>query len=143
MKAYSLDLRRRIVAAVERGVPRAEVATLFAVSPSTVKRLLARRRNPADDLAATPPPGRRRTIPLDQHTALWSQLEAQPDMTIAQHTVLWNATYGTGLSQWTVGRAIRRLGWTRKKRRWVSPSGMSQLALTIVPESPPDLLPIS
>jgi len=108
---------------------------MFAVSPSTVKRLLTRRHNPADDLAATSPPSRRRTIPADQHAALWTQLDAQPDATIAEHTVLWNATYGTSLSQWTIGRAIRRLGWTRKKRRWVPPSGTSRPAPPIAPAS--------
>ncbi len=44
MKAYSIDLRQRIVAAVERGMSRSDVATTFGVSLSTIKRLLARQR---------------------------------------------------------------------------------------------------
>ena len=125
MKAYSLDLRRRIVAAAARGMARAEIAITFGVSLSTIQRLLARqRRNPQDTLAAQTPPGRRRTITPDQHAALWAQLEANRDATIAAHTQLWNATHQTSVSQWTVGRAIRRVGWTRKKRRWEPPSGM-------------------
>ncbi|MDP9314899.1 MAG: IS630 transposase-related protein [Chloroflexota bacterium] len=127
MKAYSIDLRQRIVAAVERGMARTQVAATFGVSLSTIKRLLARkRRNAADALAATPPPGRSRTIPAAHHAALWAQLEAHPDATIATHTELWNAAQGTAVSQWTVGRAIRRLGWTRKKKRWQPPSATSR-----------------
>ena len=117
MKAYSIDLRQRIVAAVERGMRRAEVARTFGVSESTIKRLVARRRDAADDLTAGRPSGRRRTLTLEQHAALWTQLEANPDATIETHTRFWNQAHGTSVSQWTMGRAIRRLGWTYKKRR--------------------------
>ncbi len=73
MKAYSLDLRQRIVAAAARGMARAEIASTFVVSLSTVQRLLARqRRNTEDTLAAQTPPGRRRTSTPDQHAAVWA-----------------------------------------------------------------------
>jgi len=117
MKAYSVDLRQRIVAAVDRGMARTEVAATFGVSLATIKRLVALRRT-QPDLAAQRPAGRRRSIPPTQHAVLWAQVDAYPAATIALHTERWNATHGTTLSQWTVGRAIRRLGWTRKKRRW-------------------------
>ena len=127
MKAYSLDLRQRIVRTAGRGMSRAQIATTFAVSLSTVQRLLARkRRNAEDTLTAQTPPGRRRTISSDQHATLWAQLEANRDATREVHTQLWNATQATSVSEWTVGRAIRRLGWTRKKRRWEPPSGTSR-----------------
>ena len=135
MKAYSIDLRQRVVLAVERGMPHAKVAATFGVSLSTIKRLLTRRRqNVADELAAAAPPGRRRTLPPTQHPILWAQLEANRDATSAMHTHLWNAVHGTSISQWTMGRAIRRLGWTRKKRRWEPPSGTSRPELTTAPE---------
>ncbi len=38
MKAYSEDLRRKIVDAIERGMPKAEAARTFGVGISTVKR---------------------------------------------------------------------------------------------------------
>jgi transposase len=38
MKAYSEDLRKKIVAAIERGMPKARAARLFDVSLSSVKR---------------------------------------------------------------------------------------------------------
>jgi transposase len=127
MKAYAVDLRQRILAAVDRGMPRADIAATFGVSLATIKRLVARRRN-GGDLTAQRPSGRHRMIPAEQHLALWTQLEAYPDATIAMHTERWNTTHSTMVSQWTVGRAIRRLGWTCKKRRWVPPSVMSSNA---------------
>ena len=38
MKAYSEDLRRKIVEALKRGTPKIEAAQLFGVSLSLVKR---------------------------------------------------------------------------------------------------------
>ena len=38
MKAYSEDLRRKIVDAIGRGMPKAEAARTFGVGISTVKR---------------------------------------------------------------------------------------------------------
>ncbi len=109
-------------------MPRTQVAATFGVSLSTIKRLLARKRRNADDaLAATPPPGRPRTIQAEHHAALWAQLEAHPEATSATHAELWNGAQGAAVSQWTVGRAMRRLGWTRKKSRWQPPSATSRL----------------
>jgi transposase len=42
--AYSLDLRKRIVEAKERGMPTSEVARTFGVGASTVKRYAAAAR---------------------------------------------------------------------------------------------------
>ena len=44
MNAYSKDLRLKTLAAIDRGIPRAQVQDLFGVSPSTIKRWLNRRR---------------------------------------------------------------------------------------------------
>jgi transposase len=114
MHGYSIDLRQRIVAAVERGMPRQDVVATFGVSLGTIKRLLAKHRR-GQDLAPSKPPGRKPTISPDQYPALLAQLNAHPDATFLQHAELWNQAHGTDLSQWTLGRAIRRSGWTRKK----------------------------
>ncbi len=44
MKPYSIDLRSQVLAAVDRGVPREEVAETFDVSMPSVKRWLRLRR---------------------------------------------------------------------------------------------------
>ena len=125
MKAYSVDLRQRILAAIDHGMPRQQVVTTFGVSLATIKRLLTRRRD-LGDLTPTSPPGRHRSIPAAQHAALWAQLEAHRDATLETHTQVWNAAQGTAVSRWTLGRAIKRLGWTRKKRLWVPPSATNR-----------------
>jgi len=114
MNGYSIDLLQRVLAAVTRGMPRQDVATTFGVSVATIKRLLAKQRTGAD-LAPRAPSGRRRTIAPAQVAALQAQLDAHPDATFAHHADQWNAAHGTSLSQWTLGRAIRRLHWTQKK----------------------------
>lgn len=117
MKGYSVDLRQRVLAAVARGMPRQQVVQTFGVSSGTIKRLLTKQQHAAD-LAPQSPPGRLATISPDQYPALHVQLLAHPDATFAHHAGLWNAAHGTTLSQWTLGRAIRRMGWTRKKSRY-------------------------
>ena len=44
MKAYSQDVRERVLRAVDLGRPRAEVMQLFGVSLATIKRYLKQRR---------------------------------------------------------------------------------------------------
>jgi transposase len=48
MKAYSKDLRLRVLAAVDWGMPRAQVAKTFGVSVSTIKRYLRLRSETGD-----------------------------------------------------------------------------------------------
>jgi transposase len=114
MKAYSVDLRERVVAAAEAGMPRAEIAATFRVSEATIRRWRRRQRE-RGALTADVSPGRPPTITPEHLPLLRAQLEAYPDATIAWHAERWNQQHGTTLSQWAVGRVIRRLGWTRKK----------------------------
>jgi len=59
MKPYSKDLRMRVLAAVDRGAPREEVARTFSVSVPTIKRWLRRRRE-TGGVEPKPIPGRPR-----------------------------------------------------------------------------------
>jgi len=45
MRAYSMDLRKRIVAAIDAGLTQSQAAERFEVSLRTVERYLARRRS--------------------------------------------------------------------------------------------------
>ena len=45
MRAYSMDLRERVVAAVDRGMTQEQAAVTFGVSVNTVGRYLTRRRD--------------------------------------------------------------------------------------------------
>lgn len=115
MRAYSLDLRERVLVALDGGTPRTTVASTFRVSERTIARWLAR-RTAGHALAGGTGPGRRPGIPNDALPALRAQLQAAPDATLAAHLQRWNAQHPV-VSQSALVRAITRAGWTRKKRR--------------------------
>jgi transposase len=114
MRAYSLDLRERIVAAVQSGQPQTVTARTYAVSLATVQRYVRLSRH--DQLAPRPIPGRPRRIGPEHEDALRVQLEATPDATLAEHVDQWAANHGLRMDPTTMADAIARLGWTRKKR---------------------------
>ncbi len=123
MNAYSLDLRLKVLDAVDRGIPRREVVRTFAVSMPTIERYLRRRRQNGD-LAPKPSPGRTPSIcsTVEERRMLWGQLEGNDEATLERHCELWEKRRGTRVSVSTMSRAVRKLGWTFKKSRWEPPS---------------------
>jgi transposase len=116
MKAYSPDLRERILAAVDAGEPHHRIATRFQVSRATVTRLVRLRRQ-TGGLAPRPRPGQPARLGAALDAGLLPQLRARPDATLAEHCATWEQATGQAVSASTLHRAIVRLGWTRKKRR--------------------------
>jgi transposase len=116
MKAYSVDLRQRVLDAVDAGMPRPEAARLFQVSVATIKRYLKRRRE-TGSLTPGQSPGRTPEIGPDAYAALAAQVSAHPDATLAQHAATWRAEQGAAVSLWAVDRALGRAKITRKKSR--------------------------
>ena len=117
MKPYSKDLRLRVLAAVEAGRPRQEVAETFSVSIPTIKRWLKRRRE-TGGVEPKPIPGR----PSRKGTMLkeWlpKHLKANDDLTLQEHREAFEEEFGEVVSTSTVGRAIVGLpdgGWSIKK----------------------------
>ncbi|GHO58192.1 IS630 family transposase [Ktedonobacter robiniae] len=115
MRAYSQDLRQRILRVVDQGKPRAEIAKTFAVSQSTIKRYLKLRRE-TGDVKPKAIPGRPSKKGAALHAGLLAQLEALPDATLIEHCQFWQTTHGIQVSSATTSRAIHRLNWTRKKK---------------------------
>ena len=116
MRAYSQDLRQRIVQAVDQGKPQAEVVKTFHVSLSTIKRYLKLRRETGDIKPKTIP-GRPSKKGAALQAGLLSQLEAHSDATLAEHCQFWEATHGIHMSSATMSRAIKRLNWTAPRKR--------------------------
>ena len=106
MKPYSPDLRRRIVDAVGAGESKSAVARRFCVERSTVRRY-AQQWERTGSLIPKPIPGDTPAIPPPQYPALRAQLAA--------HCARWEREQGVRVSISTMGRAQRRVGWTRKK----------------------------
>jgi len=115
MKAYSLDLRTRVLAAIDGGMSRADAVRTFQISLGSIKRWLHLRQT-SGTLAPRPRKGKTASITAAQLSTLRFQLDQFPDVSLAEHARRWNADHATTLSSWTLGRAIRRLGWSRKKR---------------------------
>jgi transposase len=122
MRPYSPDLRAKILAAVDAGMSKSQAARIFDVGLATIKRYAALRRDHGT-LAPKPHPGRRPLIRSEQQKeVLRAQLLAHPDAYLDEHCELWEAQTGVRLSTSAMSRTIRRLGFTRKKGRWVPPS---------------------
>ena len=116
MKAYSEDLRERVIRTVQAGRPREEVAARFEVSVPTIERWLRLKRE-TGSLARRPVPGPVAVKTAGLAAALPERLAEQADATLAEHCFWWQAVSGFDVSTATMSRALTRLGWPRKKRR--------------------------
>jgi transposase len=85
MKAYSQDLRQRVVRAVDEGRTRAEIVQLFGVSLATIKRYLKQRRE-TGHLTPKAIPGRPAKKGGALQVGLGTQLVAHPDVTLDEHS---------------------------------------------------------
>jgi len=114
-RPLSLDLRERIVEAVEAGSSRREAAEQFAVSVSCTIKLVQRWERTGS--VAPAPMGGRKPFALAAHEArVRALLAAQPDVTLDELRARLMGE-GVTVSRSAIGRFLQALGWTRKKRR--------------------------
>jgi transposase len=112
----SLDLRLRIVGAVERGSSIRQAARRFAVSPSAAIKLIQRVR--ATGSAASARFGGHRRPLLEPHEAdLGGLVAATPDITLAELQVALERRLGIRAGLSTIHNALRRIGLRLKKSR--------------------------
>ena len=110
----SMDLRQRIVGAVERGSSIRAVARRFAVSPSAAITLMARVR--ATGSAAPERYGGHRRPVLEPHEAdLRELVEAPPDLTLAELQTELQRRCGVQAGLSTIHNALRRIGLGHQK----------------------------
>jgi transposase len=123
--AYSVDLRRKVVEACERGTAsQADVAQFFGVSLSFVEKLLRLHRR----TGALEPDRRRAGRPAQVDAATCAQvqrwLEEQNDLTLAELAERLQAQCGLCVSISCVWRLMHRLHMRRKKRHSMPASGI-------------------
>lgn len=119
-RALSLDLRERVVRAVEGGSSRRAVARQFAVSTSFVIKLMQRWRGQGS-VAPSPIGGQKRHA-LEPHEGLIRQLVGeQPDITLEELRSRLGER-GIGIGRSSVDRFLQAIGLTRKKRHSMPPS---------------------
>jgi transposase len=117
MQAYSLDLRTRVVDAVDRSVgTQREVAKLFGVSCTFIKKLLRQRRE-TGSLAPKPHGGgqvaKLAEEPRERVRAYI--LRTQNDATVSEVHAYVVTTLLVPVSRATVGRVLQALDLPRKK----------------------------
>ena len=117
MKAYSQDLREKVLRAVDQDYPRGEIVKVFGVSLATIKRYVKQRRE-TGTLSPKVIPGRPPKKLGQLQADLVAQLQAHDDLRLEDHCRLWEQTHEVQVSTATMSRAIKRVGWTRKKSRW-------------------------
>ena len=114
MSGYSVDLRRRVVSAVEGGMSKAQAARTFSVSLSSVKRYVNKAER-GESLAPKESPGSAPKLGERARRLLAADLEERPYLTLQERRDYVEAMTGLAVSRSTMCRAIARIGSTRKK----------------------------
>lgn len=116
MRAYSIDLRQKILQACERrlGSQRA-LANLFGVSLSFVEKLVRRHRTTRDIAPKPHAGGQRPSLDTAAHTLVQQLVHANADMTLEELCARVADARGIHVSVATMCRVLQRLGLPRKK----------------------------
>jgi transposase len=114
MSDYSVDLRRRLVSAVEGGMSKAQAARTFSVSLSSVKRYVEKAQR-GESLTPKKRPGSAPKLDDKAMRLLEEDLKERPYLTLQERRDYVEAVSGISVSRSTMCRAIARIGPTRKK----------------------------
>ncbi len=117
MQAYSLDLRTRVVEAVDRQMgTQQEVAKLFGVSCTFIKKLLRQRRE-TGSLAPKPHDGGQvaKLAEEERRQIRAYILQTQNDATVSEVHAYVARTLRRVVSRATIGRVLQALDLPRKK----------------------------
>lgn len=124
MNAYSEDLRKKIVQALRRGMGKSQAARTFSVSLSSVKRY-AKIADEGRPLAPKKRPGSQPKTSENARRLLEADLEKRPAATLPERRQFLEKVCGVEVSDSTVSRLLKRMGFTRKKGLWVRASATS------------------
>jgi transposase len=124
MKAYSEDLRRKVVEAIHRGMGKSEAARSFGVSLSSVKRYVAK-ANQGDSLTPKKHPGPRPKLDERARKLLEADVEKRPAVSLRERGRFLERVAGIRVSESTLSRLLRQMGFSPKEGRWVRPREMS------------------
>ncbi|EKQ71045.1 transposase [Leptolyngbyaceae cyanobacterium JSC-12] len=118
-KAYSYDLRQKVINAIQLdGMKKSEAAQVFGISRNTIDLWLQRQKATGDYQAKS-------TRPHQTHSKItdWDKFaefaQQHGGKTQKQMAQLWDDP----ISDWTISRALQKLGLSRKKDLWLSRTG--------------------
>lgn len=112
---YSQDLRDRVLAAYDRGMPTKKVAETFSVSPAWARMIKQRRRETGE---TTPRPMGGATVIKIDRARLAELVREQPDATLKE----LRDRLGAQCAESAICMALKKLGLSFKKRRSTRPS---------------------
>jgi transposase len=116
MKAYSLDLRERVVAAADAGaVPRRVLAELFGVSYGWIKKLLRQRQELGHVEPLAHGGGNAPLLGEKRRDSLRAEIKRHPDATLDELCRKVRGPKGKRVSLPTMSRTLSKLGLSRKK----------------------------
>jgi transposase len=118
MKAYSEDLRQKVVQAVhQRGTSKSQAARLFGISLSSVRRY-TRLADRGESL--TPRKGGGRPPIADDATRklLEDDIRTRPAASVKERLRFLESFAGKTLSEPTLRRLLKRMGFSEKKGLW-------------------------
>ena len=114
-QSYSSDLRERVLAAVDGGLPARVAAERLGVSLSFIYKALKRRRVSGETTARAQ--RNQQALKLAaQHAAILAEVERRPDVTLDELRAWLLATHGIEASLGLMHNTLIRLGLTLKKR---------------------------
>jgi transposase len=99
-------------------MPKIEAARTFGVGISSVKRYVATARQ-GRSLVPKKRPGSKPKLDEGARRLLETDLRERPAATLPQKREFLRQVRGVEVSDSTVSRVLKRMGWTRKKDRWV------------------------
>jgi transposase len=111
-KPYSYDLRQKVIKAIELdGLPKSEASQLFNISRNTIN-LWFQRRAETGDVQAKP----NAKVGQGEKITDWEKfrefVKEHGDKTQAEMAKVWG-----NISKRTISRALKKIGFTRKKKR--------------------------
>src|SRR5918912_2398698 len=116
-RAYSADLRERVLAAWERREgTQADIARRFSVSEATVENWLRQARQEGRRAPKPHAGGPRPRLTADTLAVLRALVLEENAATLAEYADRLAARTGIRVSPPVLCRALQRLGWPRKKR---------------------------
>ena len=109
--SYSYDLRQKVLAALDNGMKKTEASRVFSMSRNTIDLWIKRRDQTGDCQACSG-----YQTGSGHKITDWERFRAfakeHGDKTQTEMAQLW----GEPISQRTISRALKRIGFTRKKR---------------------------
>ena len=120
-KAYSQDLRERVMAAVDAGTGAYAAASFFRVSVSYIYKALGRRER-TGQTSARPWAGGPKPKLAAHDDALRAHVMSKPDTTLAELQAWLIAEHDTKVSAGCLWKRLRHLGLTLKKSHCVPPN---------------------